>query len=78
MVKVADLVAGNERTLCNIFARHFNEILAYAARWRRGERWPPIDATSQGDGWKINDGFHRIAAAMILDLQEIDVSVADS
>jgi hypothetical protein len=80
-VKVARLTTGNYEPLLATVIRDLGLVLHYADRWRRGERWEPISITSRGlspdnaELFAINDGYHRLAAALFLGLEDIEVDM---
>ena len=50
---------------------HVRELEAVA------EHWPPLQVVRQRDGYLLVDGFHRLAAAQNLDLEQVCVEVLE-
>jgi ParB-like chromosome segregation protein Spo0J len=54
----------------------FNEKVAeFAAALRRGDTIPPVVVRYDGERYWLQDGFHRIEAALSLGHEEIDAEV---
>ena len=53
-----------------------NEVVTdYAEAMERGDKFPPVVVFFDGEVYWLADGFHRVYAAMSIDLTEIDADI---
>src|SRR5208282_1574554 len=65
------IVAAHNATRCIwILTNQYALVRGYVDRWQAGERWQPI--TANRDCF-LEDGNHRLCAALLLGLKEIEV-----
>ncbi|MDB6025658.1 MAG: hypothetical protein JWM68_1881 [Verrucomicrobiales bacterium] len=71
-VKLADLVASAETK-----SRELNKATVdeYAALWREGVNFTPVDVFDIGDALHVVDGFHRTQSALDAGFTEIDATI---
>ena len=67
---VAIVAAHNAMRCIWILTNQYALVRGYVDRWQAGERWQPI--TANRDCF-LEDGNHRLCAALLLGLKEIEV-----